>query len=119
MADVIELMIDEEANIDAIYSDSLNAFSKEAEAPLNAVCRMTNIEWECHTSSKQEGWVVRSAEYQNYALRENPETGGTVLAKDESAQEHLSLLYFQSREAAKQMEVKHFWEFMELLKQGT
>jgi hypothetical protein len=111
----LELLIDSDATAEAIYDDALEHVAKEVGSGLDKVCRVSHIDWEKRDDS-YSGWVVRSVKDPQYCLRYtmSPDDKRTGIYPSTVG----NVAYFESRQAAIEAEIYHFWTFQQLVK-GT
>jgi len=73
-----------------------------------SVHRASNVEWERSKDGRDYGWTVRAAHNPKLAIRAIISGGRYKRVVSEEGE----LLYFNSREAALETEVEHFWELL-------
>lgn len=101
----IELMVAPNGDVRSVYEDSrLEIF--EAMKGKMSVQRASNVEWE--TVDGEGGWSVRAAHDPDLAVRCILAGGGyrRVVSKIGD------ILLYTTREAALEIEQKHFWELL-------
>lgn len=121
MKETFELKVGPDGTIETIYQDGIEQFAEEMGAEVATVCRASEVEWEeipapiNHRFPRLKGWSVRSVRNKDKALRiESSLNAGvgdryidTIVCSDN---QHLAIALFESREAAIEQEIKHFWE---------
>lgn len=104
--DEVEIVFGTDGKVRSIYKDSLQPlFHELGKVKVN---RASNVEWEQTQDGKEHGWTVRAAHDRELAIR--------CILTDGHYQRVVSkqgeLLYFNSREAALETELEHFWELL-------
>lgn len=102
----VEMVFGTDGKVRSIYKDELQPLFHDLGKV--KVDRASNVEWEQSPDGKDHGWTVRAAHDRELAIR-------CILAEGHFKRivsKQGELLYFNSREAALETELEHFWELL-------
>lgn len=104
-AKVIDIEIDEDGTLRAVYDDDLLDLAEDMGARVRSVERLSHVEWE--TVDGESGWSVRSARDAALAIREVKDEKGNLCYRPAYAG---PLVLFCARADALRAERRFAWD---------